>query len=69
MNTLEFLIPTALAFCLGGAMNNYGPCDINPPRVTGIKYYEPEKSCYINGTFYSRCGDGLRDVNQSQRKH
>jgi len=59
MHTLEFLIPTALAFCLGGAMNNMGPCALDKPSVSRIKYYEPGKACYVNGTFYKKCEDRL----------
>jgi hypothetical protein len=59
MNTLEILIPTALTFCLGGAMNNIGPCSLDKQRPTAIRYYEPEKACYVNGTFYVKCEDRL----------
>jgi hypothetical protein len=59
MYTLEFLIPTALAVCFGGAMNNIGPCAIDKPGVHKIRYYEPGKSCYVNGTFYTKCEDRL----------
>ena len=69
MYSLEFLIPTALTLCLGGAINNYGPCNVSPPKVSRVKYYEPGKSCYVNGTFYRRCEDRLSNVNQSQRKY
>jgi len=31
--------------------------DNRPPNV--VKYYEPGKSCYVNGTFYSKCEDRL----------
>ena len=57
MYTLDFLIPTALAVCLGGAVNNVGPCSIDKPSISRIKYYEPGKSCYVNGTFYTKCED------------
>ncbi len=31
------------------------------PRIQTpvIKYYEPGKSCYVNGTFYTKCEDRL----------
>jgi hypothetical protein len=59
MYTLEFLIPTALAVCLGGAANNLGPCAIDQPKPNVIRYYEPGKSCYVNGVFYTKCEDRL----------
>ena len=55
MYALDFLIPTALTVCLGGAINHVGPCAIDKPSVPGIRYYEPGKSCYVNGTFYEKC--------------
>jgi hypothetical protein len=27
-----------------------------------IRYYEPGKSCYVNGTFYSKCEDSLNGI-------
>ena len=59
MYTLEFLIPTALTFCLGGALSNRGPCSIDQLKPNVIKYYEPGKSCYVNGVFYTKCEDRL----------
>ena len=67
MYTLDFLIPTALAFCLGGAANNIGPCAIDKPSVRGIRYYEPGKSCYVNGTFYTKCEDRLNGTKRISR--
>jgi len=29
-----------------------------PPMV---RYYEPGKSCYVNGTFYSKCEERLKN--------
>jgi hypothetical protein len=54
MYTLDFLIPT-LAVCLGGVMNNLGPCALDKPSTPSIRYYEPGKSCYKNGIFYEKC--------------
>ena len=59
MYTLEFLIPTALSFCIGGALANQGPCALDQPKPHVIRYYEPGKSCYVNGTFYTKCEDRL----------
>jgi hypothetical protein len=27
-----------------------------------VKYYEPGKSCYVNGTFYSKCEDRFKNI-------
>ena len=67
MNTLEFLIPTTLTFCLGGAINNIGPCALDKPSVRGIKYYESGKSCYVNGIFYEKCEDRLNGTKRISR--
>jgi len=26
-----------------------------------VRYYEPGKSCYVNGTFYSKCEERLKN--------
>ena len=67
MNTLEFLIPTALTFCLGGVINNIGPCALDKPSAPGIRYYEPGKSCYKNGIFYEKCEDRLNGTKRISR--
>jgi hypothetical protein len=28
-------------------------------QIPVVKYYEPGKSCYVNGTFYTKCEDRL----------
>ena len=28
-------------------------------QIPVVKYYEPDKSCYVNGTFYTKCEDRL----------
>ena len=28
---------------------------MNPVKITPIRYYEPGKACYIEGTFYEQC--------------
>lgn len=62
MYTLEFLIPTALTLCLGSALSNQGPCALDQPKPNVIRYYEPGKSCYDNGTFYLKCEDRLNGI-------
>jgi len=37
-----------------------GQCDhcvIDNSSPSVVKYYEPGKSCYVNGTFYRKCED------------
>ena len=62
MYTLEFLIPTALTLCFSGALANRGPCAIDQPKINVVRYYEPGKSCYVNGTFYTKCEDRLNGL-------
>jgi len=58
MYTIKFLAPFFLATCANDLLSdNPNFCEINPPKASVVKYYEPEKSCYVNGAFYSRCGD------------
>jgi len=56
MYTLQLLAPLIVATCLEGVTTGQGDycvLDSSPPNV--VKFYEPGKSCYINGTFYSKC--------------
>jgi len=56
MYTLKLLAPFVAAMCIEGLTTDQGDycvIDNTPPNV--VKYYEPGKSCYVNGTFYSKC--------------
>lgn len=58
MYTLQLLAPLIVATCLEGitiGQGDYCVVDNRPPSV--VKYYEPGKSCYFNGTFYRNCED------------
>ncbi len=60
MYTLKLLAPLVVAMCAEGLTTGQGDhcvIDNRPPNV--VKYYEPGKSCYVNGTFYSKCEDRL----------
>lgn len=58
MFTINFLSPFIVNHCISNLVNNRGNlCNTGQTQLTKIKYYEPEKSCYVNGVFYSRCGD------------
>lgn len=58
MYTLKLLAPFVAAMCMEGLTTGQGDIcilDSNKPNI--VKYYEPGKSCYKNGTFYKRCED------------
>ena len=60
MYTLKLLAPLVVAMCAEGLTTGQGDhcvIDNRPPNV--VKYYEPGKSCYVNGTFYQKCEDRL----------
>jgi hypothetical protein len=55
MYTLKLLAPLIVASCLEGVTTGQGDvCVLREPTPV-VKYYEPGKSCYVNGTFYSQC--------------
>jgi hypothetical protein len=46
--------------CLNGLIYSTGVvCVVDYPNPSVVKYYEPGKSCYVNGTFYTKCEDRL----------
>ena len=56
MYTLKLLAPLIVGMCAEGlttGQGDYCVLDNRPPSV--VKFYEPGKSCYVNGTFYSKC--------------
>lgn len=56
MYSLFFLSNVIAASCIHNFIENKGDyCVIDPPRIPVVKYYEPGKSCYVNGTFYTKC--------------
>ena len=58
MYTVKLLAPFVAALCLEGATTGQGDfCVVDPPKSNVLKYYEPGKSCYVNGVFYSKCED------------
>ena len=59
MNTIKFLSPILIGFCMEQFLSGDGDiCVVNTPKPM-IKYYEPKKSCYVNGIFYTKCEDRL----------
>ena len=60
MYTLKLLAPFIVATCLEGATAGQGDyCVLDNNRPNVVRFYEPGKSCYANGTFYSKCEDRL----------
>jgi len=56
MYTLKLLAPFVAAMCLEGVTTGQGDyCVIDNSKPNVVKYYEPGKSCYKNGTFYQKC--------------
>ena len=62
MNTLQFLVPVISGLCFSNFMEKQGDfCNFRQDPFPVVKYYEPGKSCYVNGTFYSKCEDYSND--------
>ena len=60
MYTLKLLAPLIAASCLEGVTTGQGDyCVLDNNRPSVVKYYEPGKSCYVNGTFYQKCEERL----------
>jgi len=58
MYTIKILSPLLLSMCAEGFATGQGDyCVVDQSQPNMIKYYEPGKSCYINGTFYRKCED------------
>jgi len=59
MYTIKLLAPAALMICAESALSNRGYCALDQPKPSVVKYYESGKSCYVEGTFYTKCEDRL----------
>jgi hypothetical protein len=57
MYTLKLLAPVVLMMCAESGLSNQGYCALDQSKPTVVKYYESGKSCYVNGTFYTKCED------------
>ena len=56
MYTLKLLAPLIVGMCMEGFTTGQGDvCVVDNSKPNVVKYYEPGKSCYVNGTFYPRC--------------
>ena len=57
MYTLKLLAPLIVASCLEGVTTGQGDvCVLREPTPV-VKFYEPGKSCYVNGIFYKNCDE------------
>jgi len=57
MYTLKLLAPLIVASCLEGVTTGQGDvCVLREPTPV-VKFYEPGKSCYVNGVFYKNCDE------------
>ena len=60
MYTLKLLAPLAASLCMGNFVEKQGElCNVRQTPTPVVKYYEPGKSCYKNGTFYQKCENSL----------
>ena len=56
MYTLKLLAPFAASLCMGNFVEKQGElCNVRQTSPPVVKYYEPGKSCYVNGVFYRKC--------------
>jgi hypothetical protein len=56
MYTLKILAPFLASMCIEGVTTGQGDyCVLDNPQPNVVKFYEPGKSCYVNGTFYRKC--------------
>jgi len=58
MYTIKFLAPILMMGCANNFVERQGEyCNLDKPQPHVVKYYEPGKSCYVNGIFYIKCED------------
>ena len=58
MYTLKLLAPLIVSMCAEGLTTGQGDyCVVDNNKPSVVKYYEPGKSCYVNGTFYRNCAE------------
>ena len=63
MNTIQLLAPFIVGVCLNNFVDKRGEiCNVRQTNPNVVKYYEPGKSCYVNGTFYTKCEDRLNGI-------
>ena len=56
MYTLKLLSPILVSLCANNFAEKQGElCNFRQQPASVVKYYEPGKSCYVNGVFYQKC--------------
>ena len=61
MYTIKLLAPFVTALCFENFTEKQGTfCNVRQTPIPVVKYYEPGKSCYVNGIFYTKCEDRLK---------
>jgi len=56
MYTIQFLAPFIAGLCFDNFTTKQGElCNVRQEPSSVVKYYESNKSCYVNGTFYRQC--------------
>lgn len=56
MYTIKLLAPFVVSLCMDNFLEKQGTmCNVRQTPSSVVKYYEPGKSCYVNGTFYRKC--------------
>jgi len=56
MYTIQLLAPFIASLCFENFTEMQGTlCNVRQTPTPVVKYYEPGKSCYVNGTFYTKC--------------
>ena len=60
MYTIKLLAPVLVGLCANNFTEKQGElCNVRQTPTPVVKYYEPGKSCYVNGIFYKNCEDRL----------
>ena len=57
MYTLKLLAPLIATSCVEGITKEQGDFCVRSEPAPIVRYYEPGKSCYDNGVFYSDCAN------------
>ena len=58
MYTIKFLAPVLLSLCAEEFISGNGDyCAVTTSPPSQVRYYEPGKSCYVNGVFYRECNE------------
>ena len=60
MYMIKLLSPVLMGLCAENFLEGQGNyCNSRQSTPSVVRYYEPGKSCYVNGTFSEKCEDRL----------